>query len=155
LKYSIALALLLAFFLACNAQVTPVAGDFEKLQWLEGNWTRTNAKPGRSGHERWVKTSESEWRGWGVSMSGNDTTFVEKLKLVIRDNTINYVADVPENKGVVYFKFTELTGDRFTCENPEHDFPKKIFYERNGNKLKAVVSGNGKSIEYLFEKKPE
>ena len=156
MKQAIAiLAFLLVSFLECKSQTIPVAGDFKKLQWLEGTWTRTNAKPGRSDHERWVKNSESEWRGWGVAMSGQDTLFVEKLKLVIRDNTINYVADVPENKAPVYFKFTELTGDRFTCENPQHDFPKKISYERTGNKLKAVVSGDGKSIEYLFEKKSE
>ena len=156
MKQFVAIALLLIIFSAESlSQNIPTAGDFKKLQWFEGTWTRTHAKPGRSGHERWVKTYDSEWQGWGVSMSGKDTTFVEKLKLVIRDNTINYVADVPENKAPVYFKFTELTGDRFTCENPSHDFPKKISYERSGNSLKAVVSGDGKSIVYLFEKKSE
>ena len=127
--------------------------DFKKLSWLEGTWTRTNSKPGRSGNERWVKKSASEWQGWGVSMSGKDTAFVEKLKLVIKEGGIFYVADVPENKQAVYFKFTELTDNQFTCENPQHDFPKKISYQRNGNKLKAIISGDGKAMEYLFEKK--
>ena len=155
MKYFISITFL--FFninLRGQSVVAPKSTEFKKLQWLEGTWARTNAKPGRSGYERWVKTSDTEWRGWGVSMSGKDTAFVEKLKLVIRDNTINYVADVPENKEPVYFKFTELTDDHFTCENPGHDFPKKITYERTGDKLKAVISGDGKSIEYWFEKKP-
>lgn len=156
MKHFIVCALLLIVFSSESlSQNIPTAVDFKKLQWLEGTWTRTNAKPGSSGHERWVKTSETEWRGWGVSMSGLDTAFVEKLKLVIKDNTINYVADVPENKEPVYFRFIELTSDRFTCENPGHDFPKKISYERTGNNLKATVSGDGKNIVYLFEKKSE
>ncbi|HRI79857.1 MAG TPA: DUF6265 family protein [Cyclobacteriaceae bacterium] len=151
-NFTVSVILLLAF-IQCFSQTAPSPSELKKLQWLEGTWTRTNAKPGRSGSERWVKVSENEWRGWGVSMSGNDTTFVEKLKLVIHDGTICYAADVPENKNIVYFKFTELTDSRFTCENPEHDFPKKIAYERTGNQLKAIVSGDGKSLEYFFEKK--
>jgi hypothetical protein len=126
--------------------------DFKKLDWLEGTWIRTNAKPGRSGHERWVKISDTEMHGWGVSMKGNDTSFVEKIKLVVKDDNIYYVADVPENKEPVYFKLIEITDNSFICENPQHDFPKRIEYRSEGTKLKATISGNERSIEYLFER---
>ena len=86
-------------------------------------------------------------------MKGNDTSFVEKTKLVIRGNTIYYVADVPGNKQLIYFKLTAITNYSFTCENLKHDFPKKIRYTKDGFVLKATISGNGKSIEYLFERK--
>ncbi|MBK8292065.1 MAG: hypothetical protein IPK96_15180 [Flammeovirgaceae bacterium] len=125
-----------------------------QLSWLEGTWNRTNIKAGKSAHERWVRTGKGELMGWGVSMTmtGSDTTFVEKLKIIYKDNAFYYVADVPENKDLTYFKFTELTTTGFVCEDPAHDFPKKISYQVEGNKLKAIISGNGKSIEYLFEK---
>ena len=87
-----------------QSTAAPTSSDFKKLSWLEGTWTRTDSKPGRSGHERWVKSSNTEWRGWGVSLSGKDTAYVEKLKLVIKDGFICYVADVPENKQAVYFQ---------------------------------------------------
>lgn len=138
--------------LTVNAQ-SPAPSDFKKLNWLEGTWNRTNVKPGKSGHERWVKVSDTEWRGWGVSMTGKDTSFVEKLKVVIKDGGIYYVADVPQNNQAVYFKFTELTDHTFVCENPDHDFPKKISYRLEGNKIKATISGDGKSMDYLFDKK--
>jgi len=127
--------------------------DFKKLDWLEGTWTRTNAKPGRSGNETWHKMSSSEWSGLGVNMKGNDTAFVEKLKLVIKNDTIYYVADIVKNKQPVYFRLTSLTNNGFVCENPQHDFPKKISYEGDGKKIKATISGDGKSIDYLFERK--
>jgi hypothetical protein len=39
------------------------------------------------------------------------------------------------------------------CERPEHDFPKKITYQRTGNQLKATISENGKHVDYLYLKK--
>ncbi|MGC4034565.1 MAG: DUF6265 family protein [Chitinophagaceae bacterium] len=136
---------------AAFSQVTK--NDFGKLKWLEGTWTRTNAKEGRSGTERWIKNSETEWQGFGVNMKRSDTALIEKIKIISEGENIFYVADVPENKQPVRFRFTSISENSFTCENPDHDFPKKISYEQNGAKLKAVISGNGKSIEYLFEKK--
>ncbi|HEY5822722.1 MAG TPA: DUF6265 family protein [Cyclobacteriaceae bacterium] len=124
--------------------------DFSKLSWLEGSWKRTNAKPGRTASENWKKGNSNEWIGIGVSLKEQDTSFVEKLKILVKDNAIYYVADVAENKGPVYFKFTELTSDGFVCENPDHDFPRKISYKKEGNNLKATTSGDGKSIDFLF-----
>jgi Domain of unknown function (DUF6265) len=129
------------------------SSEFSKLSWLAGNWTLINPKSGRSGTERWTKVSGSEWRGFGVSMRGNDTLFVENLKIVQKDSGIYYVADVPENKALVYFKFSRISDSSFECENPVHDFPKKITYSQEGHILRATISGNGKSVEYLFRKK--
>jgi len=127
--------------------------DFKKLDWLEGTWTRLEMKPGRTGYESWQKISTTEWNGSGVNMQGTDTSFVEKLKLVIKDEVIYYVADIAENKEPVYFKLTTITDNGFVGENPQHDFPKKIAYHNEGNKLKATISGDGKSMDYFFEKR--
>jgi len=127
--------------------------NFKKLDWLIGTWHRTNSKPGKSGYEKWELTSTNELRGIGVNLTAKDTTFIEKLRIIIKDDYIAYVADVPENKKLVYFKLTEITDNSFVCENPEHDFPKKIAYQRDGKQLKAQISGNGKVIDYFFERK--
>jgi hypothetical protein len=123
------------------------------VEWLVGSWTRTNAKPGRSGVERWTKLNAHELKGLGVNMKGTDTTFVEKIRLVAKDGELFYVADVPENKSEVFFRITELSSTGFVCENPQHDFPKKIAYKLEGNVLKATISGNGKEMDYLFIRK--
>jgi Domain of unknown function (DUF6265) len=140
------------FVISSNGQGSNAKENFNKLSWLEGKWIRTNVKPGRTAHERWKKISPTEMRGFGVNMKGSDTVFVEKISIVIKDDGLFYVADVPENKKPVYFKFIEVSDRGFVCENPSHDFPKKIAYALEGNKLKAVVSGDGKAIDYIFEK---
>ena len=127
--------------------------NFKKLNWLEGIWTLTNAKAGQSGYERWRKSSPIELRGYGVTMKGTDTIFMEKLRILVRENNLYYVADVHENEKTVYFKLTEIGDTGFVCENPDHDFPKKIAYRLAGDKLNATISGNGESKDYLFIKK--
>ena len=149
-------------FIILLASTTPLVGqttanqtaeNFKKLNWLVGTWNRTNTKAGRSGLEQWIKIDQQELLGTGVNMRDADTVFVEKLRIIVKDDYIAYVADVPENKKLVYFKLTEITETGFVCENPDHDFPKKISYQLEVRKLKAQISGDGKVIEYLFEKK--
>jgi hypothetical protein len=124
--------------------------DVKNVEWLCGTWLRTNDKKEQLSYERWEKTGEEALRGFGVTLSGQDTIFREKLKIISRDGSLFYVADVPENKESIFFRFTKVTDDSFVCENPEHDFPKTISYERNGTQLTATISGNGKSVTYLF-----
>jgi hypothetical protein len=124
----------------------------EQLGWLVGTWNRTNSKAGLSGHERWIIDASIGLKGYGVVMKGKDTVSVEKLRIVTGDDGLYYVADVIENPKPVYFKITEVSRDGFTCENPKHDFPKRIVYNRERNTLRATVSGNGKSIKYVFQK---
>jgi len=137
----------------CQSTSTALSQNFKKLNWLQGTWIRTNSKGSQTGYEQWTKTSPSEYRGKGVTLQGKDTLFVEKLRILERENELYYVADVPENQKPVYFKLTEITDGGFVCENPNHDFPKRINYTVDKGKLKATISGNGDSINFLFEKK--
>ena len=141
--------------IGCIAQ--PVEGvaaeNLKKLHWLAGTWVRTNVKPGKSAHERWELSGDNEWICFGLSLQGDDTSFVERLKILTKDNQIFYVADVPGNQQPVYFVFTSLDASGFVCENPTHDFPKKIRYSLEGNRLLAQISGEGNSVDFIFEKK--
>lgn len=126
--------------------------DVSQLEWLVGTWSRTHMKPGKSGHERWEKVSENELRGWGVSFNGPDTSYVEKLRIYIDNGNTYYVADVPENPKPVRFKITDASEQGFVCENPSHDFPKKIEYTRKETSMTAVISGDGRSMSFTFTK---
>jgi len=123
---------------------------FKKLEWLIGKWTRTNPKPWQSGYEIWSKVSDLKLSGKGVTLKGKEVIFMENLEFVVKGTDIFYTVKLSDEKQPVYFKLTALTDDSFTCENQEHDFPKKITYQRSNNHVKAVISGNGKNIDYLF-----
>lgn len=147
------LSFILVFSLATSFAQPKKQTTISSVEWLVGNWTRINAKPGSSGFEAWTRKSNTELVGVGGSMKGADTTFVEKLRIVVKDGDLFYIADTPENKDEVWFKFTDLKTNSFVCENPEHDFPKKIAYNLEGNTIHALVSGDGKVIAFQFVKK--
>ena len=131
-----------------------IKAEFEKLYWLNGVWNQTNiTKPGKALVEQWSKSGDYEMKGQATTTQNGDTVYVERITLLIKDNSIYYVADVPQNKQPVYFKLTSIAANGLVCENPEHDFPKKITYALTGSQLKATISGNGKSFDYLYVKK--
>ncbi|WEK18470.1 MAG: DUF6265 family protein [Candidatus Pedobacter colombiensis] len=123
---------------------------FKKLQWLVGKWIRTNPKAGQSGYETWTKVTDLKLTGEGVTLRGKETIFLENLEFIVKGNDIFYSVMITGEKSPVYFKLTALNANGFTCENPEHDFPKKIAYQRNGKYVKAIISGNGQSMDYNF-----
>src|SRR5688572_2068409 len=101
---------LIFFLIILPAGTVRAQPDLSKLDWLMGTWNRTNAKPGRSGVEIWQKVSSTELIGRGINLKGTDTTFVEKLNIILKDKDIYYVADVPENKEPVLFRLTSSSG---------------------------------------------
>lgn len=128
--------------------------DISRLSWLEGYWIRTNTpQSNRSAHEQWKKSNPYEFEGYGITLQGQDTVFLEMLKIIVKDEAVYYIVDTRENQEPVYFRFTEITESGFVCENPGHDFPKKIIYQLDGTQLKAQVSGNQVTIDFWFEKK--
>ena len=117
---------ILIFCISNTKGQSQTINDFKKLAWLEGTWNRINAKPGRTGNESWTRISGTELQGLGLTMKGGDTVSIEKLKLVIKDENIFYVADVPENKGPVYFRITEISETSFSRKRSLNFFKKII-----------------------------
>lgn len=123
---------------------------FKKLDWLTGKWIRTNSGAGQSGYETWNKVSGLKLSGKGITLKGKEVIFTENLELIVKGNDIFYVVTVSDETKPVYFRLTAIADNGFTGENPKHDFPKKITYTRSGKRAKAVISGDGKSVDYIF-----
>ena len=47
---------------------------------------------------------------------------------------------------------SELKSDKFVCVNDTIDFPKRIEYWKNGEKIYATVSGGDLTIPFEFER---
>lgn len=126
--------------------------SMEDFIWLEGTWKRQNVSPGKAAYETWEKTTDG-LDGLGVSMQGNDTTFVEQLSILSKDGELYYVANVSSNGAPTYFRIISASQNGFIAENPQHDFPKKIEYSLEGKKLTAIISAGEKAIGFVFVKK--
>ena len=122
------------------------------FDWLLGEWERLNEEEGKKTFENWNKISNTEYSGIGFTMQNGDTLKQEQIQLINTGGKWNLTVKVPEEVEPITFKMTNHSDDEFTCENIEIDFPNKIRYWKNGNKINASVSNTEMEIQFEFEK---
>ncbi len=117
--------------------------------WLIGSWKQAD------------KNIFEDWQIEGSSLKGSSyqidskaqRIYLEKIRLVKKEDSFFYVPEVAENNGEVYFKITSFSNTEFMAENQAHDFPKKIIYKLIDNThLEASIQDDKKIITYTFQK---
>ena len=131
----------------------------EKLQWILGEWQMES--PDGVFVEKWQKETDTSYSGEGsLTNAKGEVLFSEKLRLEQRGNELWYIPTIAsQNNGQpVLFKEKTIADNSVIFENPEHDFPQRIIYEKpSDTTLTARIEGkqNGKDAkeEYSFHKK--
>jgi uncharacterized protein DUF6265 len=136
--------------------VTKTYDQLEKVNWILGEWENTSAEGNLT--ETWTKLNDSTYAGKTVFVAGKDTVFTETIEIVQNENELFYNTKVSnQNEGkAVSFKSTGATDSQFVFENPKHDFPQKIAYNKiTSDSLVAEVSGmkEGKESKESFPMK--
>ena len=124
----------------------------ENFDWLVGKWQRTNEEQGKLTYEYWDKVNNNEYRGIGFTMAKEDTLRQEKLTLIKPAEQWELVVKVPEEIRAITFEVEEYDDHSFKCINDSIDFPSVIKYWKEGNNLKALVSGDSLKIDFEFRK---
>ena len=122
----------------------------ENFDWLLGKWKRLNEEEGKETFENWNKINETEYSGIGFTMQNGDTIKQEKIRLTKTSGKWNLTVKVPEESESITFNGIIHNETEFTCENNEIDFPNKIKYWKNGNRINAIVSGGEMEISFEF-----
>lgn len=132
----------------------PLTREWHLAEELIGDWVDSTSSDTFLVHESWKATNDSTLDGRGQVMAGNDTVFIELLKLERRAGVLIYSA-LPggQVKGIwTSFQGTTSSGDTLFFENPAHDFPQRIRYQMEGPGWHASASGtdHGKLRESHF-----
>ena len=92
--------------------------------------------------------------GMSRTVRGGRTTATEFVTLHIVDGRLVYEA-TPSRQTPTRFRATTASPDRAVFENPSHDYPKRITYERKGDRaITASIDDGlgGKRVEYPFRR---
>lgn len=148
-----ALSLAFAALVSLAAVATATEGEAKKktladLAFISGSWE------GKTGpavvEEHWTPASGGAMLAVNRTVAGGKMVAFEYLRIVERADGVFYVAQ-PGGGKPTEFKLTSLEGEKAVFENPAHDFPKAISYEKKKDgSLVATVSGDGKSEEFPF-----
>ncbi|MCX6184354.1 MAG: DUF6265 family protein [Flavobacterium sp.] len=152
----LALLATLLIVVSCKNQ----ASD-EKLnpaQWILGSWEQQTDKGILT--ETWQRQNDSVFVGSCYFINESDTLHRETILLEQRADSITYSANVKgqNNDKAVPFRLTTANTNSLVFENPAHDYPQKIVYQKSkSNGLLVTISGilhGKKSVEkYNFSKK--
>ena len=132
----------LVLIISCNKVKKP-----QQPTWLIGKWERINEKPNKRTFDFWNK----DLTGKGFTIRENDTVFKELMSIVTINDTLHLKVE-GVNETPTLFKFTQQTDTSFVCENPENEFPKKIYYYKDGKQLKCKISNTKFSVDFVFKK---
>ncbi|MEO5600831.1 MAG: DUF6265 family protein [Cyclobacteriaceae bacterium] len=140
---------LLLIFILFNTGYT----QHKKFRWLIGTWKIKD----KNEFEVWkIKKGTATLSAMAFKVQGSDTLITEVINLTYRDHSFHYIRDVAGDQEPVAFQITSFDAKGFVAENPRHDFPKIIRYNRvrkkNSEYIEAAIEGDGKIISYVFEK---
>lgn len=106
-----------------------------ELRWMSGHWLQVG--PGDSWTEEyWTEPKAGIMLGTGLSGKGLEAKSFEFMR--IQGGTF---WGSPQGRPPVAFKRVEQTRNSVAFENPEHDYPTRISYRREGKILVATTSG--------------
>lgn len=136
----------LLFFAVVLTFAQPNLPDF-----LVGTWKMEN----KDVYEHWDKLNENSLKGFSYNLDDGQMLISEYLEIRKNAKKIIYSATVlKQNSGKpVDFKLTKAD-TTYTFENNNHDFPKKIVYQRlTDNEILVQVSdGKQKGFSYKMHK---
>ncbi len=125
--------LLLTIFGGASHAAEPV-----NLDWLAGAWCADG--DGYFSEEHWLPARGGLMLAVSRTVTKRGTAF-EFLRIELDPNEgARYVAQ-PSGGPATVFAMTEAAPQSVTFANPQHDFPKRIRYTRDGDKLAARIDG--------------
>jgi hypothetical protein len=109
------------------------------LAWLAGSWGFEDG--GRRYEEHWTAPAGGTMLGMSRTVAGGRTVAHEFLRIDERDGRLVYTA-WPSGQPTASFTSVAVEGGRVVFENPRHDFPTRVIYERRPDgSLLARVEG--------------
>ena len=134
----------LLFTFAAPAQTMEkpmAAAKVEDLAWLAGCWETKNAAKQLSILEQWMVPEGGAMLGMSRTVRGGKMAGYEFLRIVRDDVSVKYVSRLSENTTDTDFRVVKLSPNEVIFSNPQHDFPQRIIYRRDGDNLTARIEG--------------
>ncbi len=114
------------------------------LDWIAGHWCMEDGAVAID--ELWLPPHGGVVLGLSRTRTPEATDGFEYLRIVETDGVPSYVAQ-PGGRPATAFPMTAFGELWIRFENPEHDFPQRIEYRRDGDRLYAEIAGPGEQGE--------
>jgi hypothetical protein len=126
--------------------------DRSKLAWIVGTWEHTDGE--KTTLEQWLPLAGSTFMGLSHTYDSKRTHFFEFLRIATHGGRISYVAQ-PGGDRPVLFRAVKVTEEEAVFENPEHDHPQRIRYEKTEKGITATISmmDGSRAKDFVYRKR--
>jgi hypothetical protein len=145
---------------AAQPAADPAMATIDDLAWLAGRW-RTESGPMRAGGARWTEeiwTDGATGAMLGISRSqqGFGRFSFEFMRIAPGEGGRLAFHGSPEGAPAVAFPLASVDAMSVTFENPGHDYPQRIVYRREGDRLVATISmaDGSRPVSWTFARQP-
>jgi hypothetical protein len=115
--------------------------SIQSLTWLSGCWEMNMPEKKMLGTEQWMKPAGGMMIGAGRTVKDGKVLDYEFLRIIEEADGVFYIAKPTGNKDETKFKLVRTSAWEVVFENPAHDFPQRVMYKLNGDKLNARIEG--------------
>ena len=135
------------------AIAAPAHGDeglpVNPLGWLEGCWDKDDGTM----REVWSLGRDSHLFGHSFAVSDGQIVFFEQMRIDHASGMPVFNA-YPAGKGPSAFPMVERGEMSITFASEEHDYPQRIAYQREGDRLVAQIAlfDGGEARSYAFRR---
>jgi hypothetical protein len=133
------------------------AADLQSLGWFSGCWAGDGEEAGTG--ESWSTLAGGTMLGMARTVKNGRTIAHEFVQIRLDEQgRVVYIAQ-PSGQAETSFTLrttattttTDLPAHHAVFENPQHDFPQRVIYRREGDKLVGRIEGVDKGTEKGFD----
>ena len=150
-----AICITLALLILSNTAISQTSSvKLSDLGWLAGCWELTHETRGILVTEMWMKPAGDAMIGVGRTMKTGKLADYEFLRIVENAEGIAYISRPSANKEDTAFRLIRSGHRELVFENPAHDFPQRIIYKLDGDRLNARIeatrAGTTRGIDFPY-----
>jgi hypothetical protein len=116
---------------------------FDRFGWLSGHWTTETegaAASARWQEEIWTRPRGLNLIGLGRWGQGERVGGFEQMRFTVGAGGAIFLEARVDGGEPVRFRLRESGANRAVFEQPYHDYPQRIVYTREGDRLTAAIS---------------
>jgi len=114
----------------------PTARPVEDLGWMAGQWETAD----RATEETWLTPRGGVMLGLGRTIASGTAREFEFLRIQAGEDGVPIHWGSPNGVPAVAFRLSAAGPAEATFDNPGHDYPQRIHYRRDGDRMVATIS---------------
>lgn len=129
------------------------AATVDDLAWMAGCWAGGDSD--RRVEEQWMAPAGGTLLGMGRTVAGGRTRAWEFMRIEEDAGKVVFIAR-PSGQEGASFPSIEVTEGRVVFENPDHDFPQRVIYQRTDEggllgRIEGVTDGAPLFVDFPMD----